>query len=47
VHNPWGSLTLTFTDCDHGKVDFASTAGYGSGSMNLTRLTRPAGVVCP
>jgi hypothetical protein len=47
VHNPWGSLTLTFTDCDHGKVDFASTAGYGSGSMNLTRLTLPAGVVCP
>ncbi len=48
VHTPWGSLKLTFTDCDHGKVDFASTAaGYGSGSMNLTRLTRPAGVVCP
>ena len=47
VHNAWGTLTLTFTDCDHGKVDFASTAGYGSGSMNLTRLTRPAGVVCP
>ncbi len=47
VHNPWGLLTLTFTDCDHGKVDFASTAGYGSGSMNLTRLTRPAGLVCP
>jgi N-acetylneuraminic acid mutarotase len=47
VHNPWGSLTFTFTDCDHGKVDFASTAGYGSGSMNLTRLTRPVGVSCP
>ena len=47
VHNPWGTLTLTFTDCDHGKVDFASTAGYGSGSMNLTRLTRPVGLACP
>ena len=48
VHNPWGSLTLTFTDCDHGKVDFASTtAGYGSGSMNLTRLTQPSGLSCP
>ena len=47
VNNAWGTLTLTFTDCDHGKVDFASTAGYGSGSMNLTRLTRPAGVTCP
>ena len=47
INNAWGTLTLTFTDCDHGKVDFASTAGYGNGSMNLTRLTRPAGVVCP
>ena len=47
VNNTWGTLTLTFTDCDHGRVDFASTLGYGSGSMNLTRLTRPAGVACP
>lgn len=48
VHNLWGTLKLTFTDCDHGKVEFASSAaGYGNGSMNLTRLTRPAGVVCP
>ena len=47
VNIPWGTLTFTFTDCDHGKVDFASTAGYGSGSMNLTRLTRPVGVTCP
>ena len=47
VNNPWGTLTFTFTDCDHGKVDFASTSGYGTGSMDLTRLTRPAGVTCP
>ncbi len=43
----WGTLTFTFTDCNHGKVDFNSTAGYGSGSMNLTRLTQPAGLACP
>jgi hypothetical protein len=42
VNNAWGTLTFTFTDCNHGKVDFASTLGYGSGSMNLTRLTQPA-----
>ena len=47
VNNAWGTLTFTFSDCNRGKVDFASTAGYGTGSMNLTRLTQPAGVVCP
>jgi hypothetical protein len=47
VRNPWGTLTFTFSDCDHGKVDFNSVAGYGTGSMNLTRLTQPAGVMCP
>jgi len=46
VSNAWGSLTFTFTDCNHGKVDFVSTLGYGSGSMNLTRLTQPAGLTC-
>ncbi|HTS22751.1 MAG TPA: kelch repeat-containing protein [Casimicrobiaceae bacterium] len=46
--NPWGTLTFTFTDCNHGRVDFSSgIAGYGSGSMNLTRLTQPAGLARP
>jgi plastocyanin len=44
----WGTLTFHFTDCSHGEVDFASTMpGYGSGHMDLTRLTQPAGVTCP
>ncbi len=47
VNNRWGTLSFTFSDCTHGKVDFASTSGYGTGSMNLTRLTQPDGVVCP
>ena len=47
VNSAWGSLTFTFTDCNHAKVDFNSTAGYGTGSMNLTRLTEPAGLACP
>jgi Kelch motif len=47
VHNTWGTLTFTFADCDHGKVDFNSVAGYGAGRMNLTRLTQPAGLTCP
>jgi len=47
TRKPWGSLTFTFTDCNHGRVDFASVAGFGSGSMNLTRLTQPMGLSCP
>jgi hypothetical protein len=47
VRNAWGTLRFTFTDCDHGRVDFASVAGFGSGSMNLTRLTQPEGLACP
>ncbi|MET0229837.1 MAG: plastocyanin/azurin family copper-binding protein [Rhodanobacteraceae bacterium] len=44
----WGTLTFHFTDCSHGEVDFVSTVpGYGSGHMDLTRLTQPAGLACP
>jgi len=45
---PWGRLTFTFTDCNHGRVDFdSSVAGYGIGHMDLARLTQPLGVTCP
>ncbi len=48
VNKDWGTLTFTFTDCNHGRVDFRSTVpGYGSGSMDLTRLTQPDGLACP
>jgi plastocyanin len=48
VQIPWGTLTFTFTDCNSGRVDFNSPVpGYGTGSMNLTRLTLPAGLTCP
>jgi plastocyanin len=44
----WGTLTFTFSDCNHGHVDWSSTlAGYGNGGMDLTRLTLPAGLTCP
>jgi hypothetical protein len=40
-------LTFTFWDCDYARVDWVSTvSGYGSGGMNLTRLTMPAGLAC-
>jgi sugar lactone lactonase YvrE len=47
VPNVWGTLTFTFTSCNRGTVTFNSTYGFGSGSMNLTRLTQPAGLSCP
>jgi len=47
VRNAWGTLIFTFTDCNHGTVNFNSMIGYGTGSMNLTRLTLPAGLSCP
>jgi len=47
IDHPWGTLTFTFSDCDHGRVDFASSyPGYGSNHMDLTRLTLPAGLTC-
>ncbi|MEO5622498.1 MAG: plastocyanin/azurin family copper-binding protein [Dokdonella sp.] len=48
VLNPWGTLTFTFTDCAHGRVDFSSTYGtFGSNHMDLVRLTEPVGITCP
>jgi len=46
---PWGGLTLTFSDCNHGRVDFAGNGDssiWGIGHMDLTRLTSPAGLDC-
>jgi hypothetical protein len=43
----WGTLKFTFLSCNGGQVEFSSGLGYGSGSMNLTRLTQPAGLACP
>lgn len=46
VLGSWGTLKFTFTDCKHGKVEFSAGAGYGTSSLNLTRLTVPAGLTC-
>ncbi|MGH7749682.1 MAG: spondin domain-containing protein, partial [Candidatus Dormibacteria bacterium] len=44
----WGTLTFTFTDCNTGQLSWASTVpAYGSGTLNLVRLTMPAGLTCP
>jgi len=53
VSRRWGRLIFSFSDCNHGKVEFDSaldtepTLDFGRGSMNLTRLTLPSGLACP
>jgi len=47
---PWGDLTLTFVDCNHGRVDFSGNGDspvWGIGHMDLTRLTTPVGTCVP
>ena len=47
-NTPWGTLTLRFSDCNNGTLDWdSSVPGYGSGSMAIERLTLPAGLSCP
>lgn len=46
---PWGTLTFTFSDCDHGHVEWVTTdpAFSPSGGMDIERLTQVAGTTCP
>ena len=44
--SPWGSLTLDI-DCNAGRSTYnSSVAGFGSGGLQLSRLTRIAGLDC-
>jgi len=44
----WGTLTLSFADCNHGTASWNSTMnGYGHGSVAITRLTQIDGTTCP
>lgn len=38
VRTPWGTMTLTYSDCNNATVSYASTAGDGSGTIALQRL---------
>ncbi|HPF74540.1 MAG TPA: hypothetical protein PLX09_13175, partial [Xanthomonadaceae bacterium] len=46
---PWGSLTISFTDCNHALAEWTplESVDLEAGSMPLTRLTKPQGVSCP
>jgi hypothetical protein len=49
VSNPaWGTATIRFSSCGRGRIDYVSNSpGFGSGGMDLTRLTQPLGLTCP
>lgn len=43
----WGSITFTFTDCNHGTVSWNSTLpGYGTNTLAISRLSSLAGLTC-
>lgn len=47
VYAPWGTVTLTYTSCDNVTFQYDSTvAGFGSGTYQYARLTRPRGTAC-
>jgi len=47
VEVPWGSIIITFTGCDSGRMEWMTTAeGFFSGSMPLARLTPLWGNSC-
>jgi len=48
VNLPWGTMTFTFSDCNTGRLDWASSdpAFTASGSMPLKRLTQIQGISC-
>ena len=45
---PWGSITITFTDCANGTLTWTTSAsGFQSGSMPVARLLPLWGAHCP
>ncbi len=49
VRNPWGTLMLTFTDCNDGSVSWVPVdmTNFSSGSLTIGRLTSVGGLACP
>lgn len=47
VEEPWGSLSFEAIDGNRARIQWSSILpGYGSGSLELTRLSQPAGYEC-
>ncbi|HFD11335.1 MAG TPA: hypothetical protein ENJ32_02530 [Crenotrichaceae bacterium] len=39
LRKDWGSISFDFSSCNTGVASYQSTAGFGSGQLNLVRLT--------
>ena len=46
--DPWGTMEFTFDSCNTGTMSYVSSKGseFGSGSLNLERITQLAGLDC-
>jgi len=44
--NSWGTLTLNFSTCSAGILSYDSSVDFGSGAINLSRLTSLTQVQC-
>lgn len=42
----WGTLEIIFNGCGEAILNYVSSAGFGSGTQNLTRLTKLMGIGC-
>lgn len=42
----FGTLSIKFTSCDSGSVSYNSIAGFGSGTIQITRLTSISNLQC-
>jgi len=48
VLEPWGTFTLTWTDCNTLAFEYTSeVSGYGSAARGYSRLTSLSGLACP
>jgi hypothetical protein len=46
VKTPWGTLTMEFNSCGEAVVKYDSSTGFGSGTLNMSRLTNLLGIPC-
>ncbi len=47
VRMDWGTLEISFDSCDSGKVTYSSDLGFGSATIQITRLTKIMNLACP
>jgi hypothetical protein len=49
VRSNWGTLTMSFTDCNNGSASWTpiDTTNFSGGTLAITRLTSIGGFACP